>query len=71
MRFDMWNVTSLYRSGSLITVARELARYKLDLVGVQEVYVGKNGARTKQGIIFSISKREQKLSIGNIIFGTS
>jgi hypothetical protein len=32
-----WNVRSLYRAGSLMTVAKELARYKLDLVGVQEV----------------------------------
>jgi hypothetical protein len=32
-----WNVRSLYRAGSLMATARELARYKLDLVGVQEV----------------------------------
>jgi hypothetical protein len=37
MRFGTWNVRSLYRVGSLITVSRELARYKLDSVGVQEV----------------------------------
>jgi hypothetical protein len=37
MRFGLWNVRSLYREGSLMTVSRELARYKLDLVGVQEV----------------------------------
>ena len=37
IRFDTWDVRSLYRSGSLTTVARELARRKLDLVGVQEV----------------------------------
>jgi hypothetical protein len=36
-RFGTWNVSSLYRSGSLTTVGRELARCKLDLVGVQEV----------------------------------
>ena len=36
VRFGTWNVRSLYRTGSL-TAARELARYKLDLVGVQEV----------------------------------
>jgi hypothetical protein len=30
-------VRSLYRAGSLLTVSRELARYKFDLVGVQEV----------------------------------
>jgi hypothetical protein len=37
MRFGLWNVRSLYRAGSLKTASRELARYKLDLVGVQEV----------------------------------
>jgi hypothetical protein len=37
IRFGMWNVRSLYRAGSLMTVSRELARYKLDLAGVQEV----------------------------------
>jgi hypothetical protein len=33
-----WNVRSLYRAGALMAAARELARYKLDLVGVQEVW---------------------------------
>jgi hypothetical protein len=37
IRFGLWNVRSLYRAGSLITVSRELSKYKLDLVGVQEV----------------------------------
>ena len=34
MRFGTWNVRSLYRVVSLTAAARELARYKLDLVGV-------------------------------------
>jgi exonuclease III len=37
MRFGAWNVRSLYRAGSLMIASRELARYKLDVVGVQEV----------------------------------
>ena len=37
MKLDTWNVRSLYRAGSLKAAARELARYKLDIVGVQEV----------------------------------
>ena len=36
-RFGTWNVRSLYRVGSLIAAARELARYKLDFAHVQEV----------------------------------
>jgi hypothetical protein len=42
MRFGTWNVRSLYRSGSLKTVSGELPKYKLDLVGVQEVTWGKD-----------------------------
>jgi hypothetical protein len=34
MRYVAWKVRSLYRAGSLSIVVRELARYKLDLVGV-------------------------------------
>jgi len=37
MKLDTWNVRSLYRPGSLTAAARELARYILDLLGVQEV----------------------------------
>jgi hypothetical protein len=32
IRFGTWNVRSLYRSGSLKTVARELGKYKLHYV---------------------------------------
>jgi hypothetical protein len=31
------NIRTLYRAGSLITVSREILKYRLDLVGVQEV----------------------------------
>jgi hypothetical protein len=37
MRFGSWNVGSLYRAGLLMAASRELARYKLELVSVQEV----------------------------------
>jgi len=37
MKIGTWNVRTLYRAGSLKLAARELARYKLDVVGVQEV----------------------------------
>jgi hypothetical protein len=43
MRFGTWNVRSLYRAGSVMAAARELARYKLDLVGVQGVRWDKVG----------------------------
>jgi hypothetical protein len=37
IRFDTGSVRSLYRTGSLKTVAKELSDYKLDLVEVQEL----------------------------------
>jgi hypothetical protein len=37
MRFGTWKARSLYRAGSLITVVEEISKYKLDLMGVQEV----------------------------------
>jgi hypothetical protein len=37
VRFVTWTVRSLYRAGSLMTDAKEISKYKLDLVGIQEV----------------------------------
>jgi len=44
MKIGTWNVRSLYRAGSPKAAARELARYKLDVVGVQEVRWDKGGS---------------------------
>jgi exonuclease III len=52
MRFGTWNVKSLYRSGSFKTVARELEKYKLDLVGVQEVSWDKGGTERAEDYTF-------------------
>jgi hypothetical protein len=37
MTFDTWNVRSLYRTGSLMIVVREISKYMIDLVEVKEV----------------------------------
>jgi len=52
MRFGTGNVRSLNRSGSLSTVVRELTRYKLDLVCVQEVRWGRGGTVRAGDYIF-------------------
>jgi hypothetical protein len=60
--FCIWNVRSLHRAGWFSSVARELARYKLDLVGVQEVRWVKRGT-VKQWIInFSVGKETNIIS---------
>jgi hypothetical protein len=56
MSFGLWNVRSLYRVGSLLTVSRELARYKLDLVGVQEVRCEGSGTEPAGEYIFLYGK---------------
>ena len=43
MRVGTWNVSFRYRAGSFIAATRELARYKVDLVGVQEARWDKVG----------------------------
>jgi exonuclease III len=43
MRFGTWNVRSMYRAGSFMTIAKEISKYKLDLVGVQEVRWDRGG----------------------------
>jgi len=58
-RFGTRNVRSQYRSGSLTTEARELARYKLDLVGVQEVRWDEGGT-LRSGDYICVCGRENK-----------
>jgi hypothetical protein len=45
MRFGTWNVRSLYRAGLLMTVAKAISIYKLNLVGVQEVRRDRGGTK--------------------------
>jgi exonuclease III len=52
MRFGTWNVRTLCRIGLLKTVARELAMFKLDLVGVQEVRWEKGGTERAEDCTF-------------------
>ena len=63
MRLGTWNVRSLYRTGSHTTAASELARYKLDIVGVQEVWWDKDSTvRAGGGGLFFLWKKKQIIS---------
>jgi exonuclease III len=64
MSFGTWNVRSMYRSGSLMTVARELAECKLDLVGVQEVRWKKEGAVRAGEYTFFYGKGQKSHQLG-------
>jgi hypothetical protein len=64
MRFDTWNIRSLYRVGSLITVSRELSRYRLDLVGVQEVRWEGSGTIPPRKYTFFYGKENENHELG-------
>jgi exonuclease III len=68
MKFGTWNVRRLYRAGSLTAASRESAKYKLDLVGVQEVRWEKEGKLKAGDYNFFLWKRKRKSSIGKRIF---
>jgi len=61
MKTGTWNVRSLYRAGSLKAAARELARYKLDVVGVQEVRWDKGGT-VREGDYDFFCGKEMKIN---------
>jgi exonuclease III len=67
-RFGTWNVSSLYRSGSLKTVARELEKYKLDLVGVQEVRWDEGGTEQAEDYTFFYGAGNEDHQLGTVFF---
>ena len=64
MRLGTWNVRSLYRTGSLTAAARELARYELELVSVQEVRWDKGGTVREGDNFFYGKGNENRLGTG-------
>jgi hypothetical protein len=68
MRFGTWNLGSLYRAGSLMTVLRELSRYRLDLVGVQEVIWEGSGTTPAGEYTFIYGKGSENYEIGTGVF---
>jgi exonuclease III len=63
MRFGSWNARSLYRTGSLKAVVREL-----DLVVVQEVRWDNEGSVKAGGYNFFYGKGKEKSSNGTGFF---
>jgi len=66
--FGTRNVRSLYRSGLFTTVARELARYKSDLLGVQEVRWDKGGTVRVRHNDFVYGKGNENNKLGKDLF---
>jgi hypothetical protein len=56
MRFGTWNVRSLYRAGSLVTVSKEPSKCKFDLVWAQEVTMGRVGIEPASEYRFAVER---------------
>jgi hypothetical protein len=68
MRFGMLNIRNLYRVGSLMTISRELSRYRLDLVGVQAVRWEGSGTAPAGEYTFLYGKENENHELGTGLF---
>jgi exonuclease III len=68
MSFGTWNVRSMYRAGSLRVVTEEISKYKLDLVGLQEVRWDRGGTTPAGEYTFSYGKGNENDELSTGIF---
>jgi exonuclease III len=68
MRFGTWNVRSLYRAGLLRTVVEEISKFKLDLVGIQEVRWDRGGTKPAGGYKFFYGRENENHELGTGFF---
>jgi hypothetical protein len=68
MSFGIWNVMGLCWTSSSKMLARELGKYRLDLVGVQEVRWEKGGIERAEDYTFFYGKMDGDYQLGTVFF---
>jgi hypothetical protein len=68
MRFGTWNVRSLYRTGLIRTVAEEISKYKLALLGVKEVRWDRGGTKPAGEYAFFHGKGNENYELDTVFF---
>lgn len=61
MRFGTWNIRTLYKPGSLQCVLKEINRYNVDIVGLQEIrWPGSGNLKSENMTVFFSGKNNGK-----------
>ena len=61
MNFGTWNKRSLNWSGTLKALDRELAMFRLDLLGIQEVLLGKGVTEWTEDYMYLVCGKEMRI----------
>jgi len=62
MSFCAWNMRRLNWSGTLKTVDRDLATFRSDLLGIQEVLLGKRVTERTEDHMYLVCGKEMKIN---------